>query len=246
MEPVESSLPVKTAKLQKRKINFDAADQGPDNVKASVANKTAPPKPPTNGKAQGTAKTKKLTYEQMISEVIAENDPKRKGLSFLMLQKTIRGKYVIDGDIKLYVKRAFEKLLAKHVVEHVTGSGASGSIRFTKDHWEKLKKSDKKVVVVKEKQQKTKDQPVAQAKDKNNNTKGAKKMVAPKAKVPTKKTAITKTKIDRASGKVRLSITTNPTSTVKNPIARAQPTIKAKSSEKAPRQGKHKKVKQNN
>uniref|UniRef100_A0A182YN54 Uncharacterized protein n=1 Tax=Anopheles stephensi TaxID=30069 RepID=A0A182YN54_ANOST len=170
----------------------------------------------------------KKSYEQMIIDTIAENDPRRKGLSFVSIKKTIKGKYTIEGEISAYVKKAFEKLTSKDIVERVTGgSGMNGSIRFTKAYTEGVKKQQKvdtikpkpKAPKAKEKS-KTEPKPV---KDKNNNEKkkgskvtgGKAKQAAPNAKLSTKKTAITKTKIARSGGKVRLSIVTPGTASKK-------------------------------
>uniref|UniRef100_A0A182NGP3 H15 domain-containing protein n=1 Tax=Anopheles dirus TaxID=7168 RepID=A0A182NGP3_9DIPT len=177
----------------------------------------------------------KKTYEQMIIDAITENDLNRKGISFVSIQKIIRGKYMIESDIKVYVKKAYEKLSEKKIVERVSGTGGiNGSIRFTKTYTDKMKKAaqpatDKpkpaKKATEKPKKPAAKPQP-KKKKDKNNNSSDKGKGEAagkpkpkPAAKLNPKKTAITKTKIDRSSGKVRLSI-----------MAAADPTTAAKTS----------------
>uniref|UniRef100_A0A182RK52 H15 domain-containing protein n=1 Tax=Anopheles funestus TaxID=62324 RepID=A0A182RK52_ANOFN len=168
----------------------------------------------SNGKAS------KKTYELMIIDAITENDPRRKGISFALIKKFIKGKYQIEGEISSYIKKAFEKLSNKGSVERVSGSsGISGSIRLTKDHVESVKKQQKLAAKAKPKpknpkqtKKQLKTKPKKEDKDTNNNNKkkghASKVKPTPHAKLSTKKTAITKTKLARSGGKVRLSIAT--------------------------------------
>ncbi|XP_058120862.1 histone H5-like [Anopheles ziemanni] len=171
-------------------------------------------------------KSNKKSYEQMMLEAITENDPNRKGLSFTMIQKFVKGRYTIDGDIKIYVKKAYEKLLQKNVVEHVTGKGLIGSIRLSKAHVEDMKKSEKlaiKAEKIKQKEKTAAKKSKKKKADKNNNEKdGKKSKVKPKEAAKPKKTAITKVKIDRKGGKVRLSIAANPVPRVKGAKTKAK------------------------
>uniref|UniRef100_A0A182Q9E8 H15 domain-containing protein n=1 Tax=Anopheles farauti TaxID=69004 RepID=A0A182Q9E8_9DIPT len=169
----------------------------------------------------------------MIIEAITENDPQRKGMSFISIQKIIRGMFLIEGQMKVYVKKAFEKLNEKKIVERVSGTkGITGSIRLTKIYVDNLKKKQTNLETINlksgknvtKKTKENKAEPQTK-KDKNNNAskKGNGKAVKVKEKVTAKpkpkpaasklnpkKTAITKTKIDRSGGKVRLSIMAAP------------------------------------
>ncbi|KFB46234.1 hypothetical protein ZHAS_00014121 [Anopheles sinensis] len=184
-----------------------------------------PPGPTIKDGSTMKPKSNKKSYEQMILETIAENDPNRKGLSFPMIQKLVKGRYTIDGDIKVYVKKAYEKLLQKDVVEHATGKGLSGSIRFSKAHVADMKKAEKLAMQAEKKKQKEEaaaGKPKKKKTDKNNNEKDGKISKAkPKEAAKPKKTAITKTKIDRKGGKVRLSITAHPVARVKGAKTKA-------------------------
>uniref|UniRef100_A0A182J8A8 Uncharacterized protein n=1 Tax=Anopheles atroparvus TaxID=41427 RepID=A0A182J8A8_ANOAO len=177
-------------------------------------------------------KNGKKTYDQMVLDAITDNDPKRKGLSFVMIQKFIKGKYMMEGEIKFYVKKAYEKLKEKKMIEHVTGNGFSGSIRLSKEHIENMRKTEKLAAKA---QKEKKKAPARKDKktDKNNNKKEAKPKGKPKdaAKVNPKKTAITKTKIDRTGGKVRLSITAKPVAQVKGTKTKKGPKGKIVASE---------------
>uniref|UniRef100_A0A182JX60 H15 domain-containing protein n=1 Tax=Anopheles christyi TaxID=43041 RepID=A0A182JX60_9DIPT len=182
----------------------------------------------TTSSQDKNGKTAKKSYEQMMIEAITENDTRRKGMSFALIKKFIKGKYQIEGDIAVYVKKAFEKLITKSTVERVSGKGGiNGSIRLTKAYVEKEKKQQKlaskpaKPSKPEKKTNKktvaTKASPTKVQKDKNNNDDGKKKTEKAakpkpslKAKLNPKKTAITKTKIDRSGGKVRLSIVAAP------------------------------------
>ncbi|XP_557774.3 histone H1 [Anopheles gambiae] len=197
-------------------------------------------------------KNGKKTYEQMMIEAITENDPHRKGISFALIKKFIKGKYQIETEVAaVYMKRAYEKLTTKSIVERVSGkSGINGSIRLTKAHVDKgrkqqskgikqAEKAAKKAAKTKPKAKKQADpKPKQTKKDKNNNDgekkqkkeKPAKAKPAQPVKLNPKKTAITKTKIDRSGGKVRLSIVS---STDPGPSGRAKPTSKAAKGGKA-------------
>uniref|UniRef100_A0A182T1S1 H15 domain-containing protein n=1 Tax=Anopheles maculatus TaxID=74869 RepID=A0A182T1S1_9DIPT len=198
-----------TKPVVSKKLTYADEDTGPD-AKAPLIT--------TTDRENNGGKLNKKTYEQMIIETITDNDPRRKGLSFVSIKKTIKGKYTIDGDISTYVKKAFEKLSSKGIVERVSGSGGiSGSIRFTKAYTVGLKKQQKIAAKPKPKAPKKTGEAkaVKPVKDKNNNDKkkngkgtSKPKQPAPHAKLSTKKTAITKTKIARSGGKVRLSIVT--------------------------------------
>ncbi|XP_041775441.1 histone H1.0-like [Anopheles merus] len=185
-------------------------------------------------------------------EAITENDPRRKGVSFASIKKFIKGKYQIEAEVAaVYMKRAYEKLTTKSIVERVSGkSGIMGSIRLTKAHVEKEKKQQNTAIKQAEKAAKeaakTKPRAKKQAdpklkqtkKDKNNNDgekkqkkeQPAKAKPAQPVKLNPKKTAITKTKIGRSGGKVRLSIVS---STDPGPSGRAKPTSKAAKGGKA-------------
>lgn len=198
-----------------KKLTYADEDTGPNaNAKAPLIT--------TTDRENNGGKLNKKTYEQMIIDTITDNDPRRKGLSFMSIKKTIKGKYTIDGDISLYVKKAFEKLTSKNIVERVSGSGGiTGSIRLTKAYTEGMKKQLQIAAKPKPKAPKKtgKPKPVKPVKDTNNNDSknsgegtSKSKQPAPHAKLNTKKTAITKTKIARSGGKVRLSIVTPGTS----------------------------------
>uniref|UniRef100_A0A182TVH1 H15 domain-containing protein n=1 Tax=Anopheles melas TaxID=34690 RepID=A0A182TVH1_9DIPT len=197
-------------------------------------------------------KNGKKSYEQMMIEAMTENDPRRKGVSFASIKKFIKGKYQIEAKVAaVYMKRAYEKLTTKSIVERVSGkSGIMGSIRLTKAHVEKERKQQNKAIKQAEKAAKeaAKTKPKAKKpadpkprqnkKDKNNNDgekkqkkeKPAKAKPAQPVKLNPKKTAITKTKIDRSGGKVRLSIVS---STDPGPSGRAKSTSKAAKGGKA-------------
>ncbi|XP_052899385.1 uncharacterized protein LOC128305811 [Anopheles moucheti] len=186
----------------------------------------------TTASSNQQSKPIKKTYEQMIIDAITENDPRRKGLSFTLIKKFIKGKYQIEGEITYYVKKAFEKLSSKDTVERVSGMGGMhGSIRLTKAHIAKVSKqfsakskpkNPKKTKVL------PKKKPKKDEKDRNNNDKKKGKADKPKptlqAKPSTKKTAITKTKIARSGGKVRLSIvaSTDPSPSTNAKMAKAK------------------------
>ncbi|XP_049548426.1 uncharacterized protein LOC125959641 [Anopheles darlingi] len=241
MEDIESTSPLH---LRKKKLIFTPETHDNKNSLSEVAKISE-----TRSKILQTKNVKKKSYEQMICEAILENDTNRKGVSFLTIKKFIKGKYLIEGEINLYVKRAYEKLIVKESIEHVTGSGTQGSIRFTKTHWEQTKRPEKKGRATKVTKAKTeKNKP---SKDKNNNRKKGKEEAKPMVKVQAKKTALTRAKLDKTSSKVRLSITTpvppKPTKgglkgktrmqqpeVISTPMTKPQPKL-AKKAEKQPR-----------
>uniref|UniRef100_A0A182P487 H15 domain-containing protein n=1 Tax=Anopheles epiroticus TaxID=199890 RepID=A0A182P487_9DIPT len=210
------------------KLNHDTDDQHQHDDEP-----TGIPGIPVTEQEKQTKSTSKKTYEQLIMEAIAENGPRRKGVSFRAIKSFIKGKYNIEVN-GYYIKKAFEKLAAKEIVEHSSGTGITGSIRFTKAHLDNEKKQQKiankasKPVKDQAKSKNGEKKKTAKAgkanqkkdkKDKNNNDsqkkkekmeKTVKSKSAPKMKLNLKKTAITKTKIDRSGGKVRLSIVADP------------------------------------
>uniref|UniRef100_A0A182MKF2 H15 domain-containing protein n=1 Tax=Anopheles culicifacies TaxID=139723 RepID=A0A182MKF2_9DIPT len=210
--------------METKKITY--ADENGTKSIATILNKEPQPvRTTTTGNQDSNVRPSKKSYEQMIIDAIAENDPRRKGISFTLIKKFIKGKYQIEGEITSYVKKAFEKLISKDTVERVSGmTGMHGSIRLTKAHIESVKKQQKLAANPKPpnpKQTKVPSKPkpkqddLVGKKDKNNNDKKKGKTAKGKpnaqpnaAKLSTKKTAITKTKIARSGGKVRLSIVT--------------------------------------
>uniref|UniRef100_A0A182WFF9 H15 domain-containing protein n=1 Tax=Anopheles minimus TaxID=112268 RepID=A0A182WFF9_9DIPT len=204
--------------VETKKITY--SDEAGTKTIPTEVNKEPPLITTTAGIQGSSEKPSKKTYEQMIIDAIAENDPRRKGISFTLIKKFIKGRYQIESEITSYVKKAFEKLIIKEAVERVSGvTGMNGSIRLTKAHIESVKKQQKLTAKQKPKPTKqTKVPPgtkpkkeVSEKKDKNNNDKkkgGKAGKGKPAEKLSTKKTAITKTKIARSGGKVRLSILT--------------------------------------
>ncbi|XP_053661856.1 histone H1-like [Anopheles marshallii] len=198
--------------MEVKKITY-ADETGPKTISAELKKESQFITTTVTSNQQ--SKATKKSYEQMIIDAITENDPRRKGISFTLIKKFIKGKYQIEGEITSYVKKAFEKLSSKNTVERVSGmAGMSGSIRLTKAHIAEVSKQQKLAAKAKPKIAKPpKKQATKNEKDKNNNEKKKGKAVKTKptlhAKPSTKKTAITKTKIARSGGKVRLSIVTS-------------------------------------
>ncbi|XP_058818993.1 histone H1-like [Topomyia yanbarensis] len=179
------------------------------------------------------------SYDKMVYEAVKELDEnKRSGTSISKIIKFVTTKYDLkDSKVKLFCKKAFEKGIKDETYVKTSGVGMTGSINFSTKHKQKLNKEKKKETVPPKKpttkaktavkpksgksktdkkqpsatkevtSTKTKAKPKAKStkssKDANNNsaaTTGAKK---PKA------VSNTKTKVSKATGKVRLSINPN-------------------------------------
>lgn len=216
-EPAHSSTP-----------NIEAVVQNPFAGKPSIK-----PSPPG---ATGPARALKPThpsYENMVLDamkILDEN--KRTGVSISKILSFVTTKNALPATkTRLFFKKAIEKGITNKIYAHTTGTGFSGSIKFSAEYRNKLKKEQAKELrdaakpVSKAKPQKTKTQnakttktkkvlakkaeqkakttkaKTTKAKKDTNNNSATAAVARKKAAAPGPKAAISKT-----SGKIRLSI----------------------------------------
>lgn len=151
------------------------------------------PKPSSAPKAKNAPRNavKSKTYDLMVHEAMSKlNEVRRLGVSIQAIVKYVNANYdVTSNRVNFYCKKAIDKGLKENIYVHTSGVGFSGSIAFSVEYWNDMKKVEKKTMKAAEREEKSKAKPKPKPKPKP-------KL---KAKVDPKPTAAKKPKADSKS-----------------------------------------------
>lgn len=161
----------------------DETEKSPQPVVPVAPKPSSVPKAPRNA-------VKSKTYDRMVHEAMETlNEIRRLGVSIQRIVKYVNENYdVASNKVKFYCKKAIDKGLKENIYVHTSGVGLAGSIAFSVEYWNDMKKAQNKILKAAEREEKSKATTKRKPKPKPK----------PKEKVEPKPTAAKKPKATKA------------------------------------------------